>query len=115
MSTFRKITPRDKPDVLAKHAASHEALLKHALRIATSRASRSNATIRALFASATVEGLARKLNVKAATISFTAKPFRGGLHQIYPWQILEDTSAAELARDLSWSLRESLKQKHKGY
>lgn len=111
MSTFRKITARDKPAVLAQYAERHGAHLGSALKLATSRAKRSSNAIRTLFASATVEGLDNKLNAKAGTVSFTAAPFKGGLHQIYPWQVLEDMSVAELAGSISWSLRESLKQR----
>jgi hypothetical protein len=111
---FRKITRRDNPAVLAKFAGRYETRLKAALRLASARAIRSNQTVRGLFASAKVEGLGSKLDVKAGTVSFTAPPFRGGLHQIYPWQELEDMSVAELAHSISWSLHESLKEKLSG-
>ena len=101
MSMFRKITKRDKPDVIAAQAARYELHLKAAVSLASARARRSNETIRALFASATVEGLGSKLNVKAGTVSFCASPFIGGLHQIYPWHILEETSVSELAKIIS--------------
>ena len=108
---FRKITARDKPEALARQAERHASHLSSALKLATSRAKRSSKEIRALFASATVEGLGSKLDVKAGTVSFSAAPFKGGLHQIYPWQVLEEMSVAELASGISWSLRDSLKKR----
>ena len=111
MSAFRKITARDKPAVLAQSADRYTAHLRLALELATSRARRSSREIRSLYGSATIEGLASRLDVKAGVVSFTAAPFKGGLHQIYPWQVLEDMSVSELAAGISWSLRESLKQR----
>jgi hypothetical protein len=52
--------------------------------------------------------------MKKATVSFSAPPFRGGLHQIYDWANVEESTVLELAEVIAWSLGESLRRSDKG-
>jgi hypothetical protein len=64
----------------------------------------------ALYASAKIEGVDSTLRMKKAVITFSAAPFKGGLHEIYDWGSLDEWSARELAEGIAWSLRESLRR-----
>lgn len=105
---FRRISKRDRPEKIEKIALVQEERLRRALEVASSRASRSSETIRALFASAKVSGRAPKSDIKAAVVSFKAPPFLGGLHHFYPWEYLDTLSQRELAADVSRTLRSRL-------
>jgi hypothetical protein len=87
-------------------------LLK-ALTIAARRHSSSDPRLAELYAGAKVEGVDSKLRMKKATVSFSAAPFRGGLHQIYDWADVEESTVVELAAGIAWSLRESLRRSDK--
>ena len=108
---LRRITPRDKPETVARNEAKHEAQLKRALSIATSRAVRSSETIRTLLRSATVQGRVRDQDIKAGIVSFEVAPFRGGLYQFWPWQVLNQLSDHELASHLAHDLRREVRRK----
>jgi hypothetical protein len=110
---LKKITKRDKPEVLASAERTYGALLFDALDLARRRAARSSRTIQDLYASATVEGRASKANIKASVISFSAPPFHRGLHYIHPWDFLAISSRTELAAELSWLLRSAIREKDK--
>jgi hypothetical protein len=109
MSYIKRIASRERPDRIARRAADCAVRLKSALALATRRASRSSATVRALFASATVVGRPRGQRIKAGVISFTEPPFRGGLHQFWAWEQLESLSDAEVASLIVAPLRHRLK------
>jgi hypothetical protein len=108
---FQRITARDKPETLAQREMVHEAQLKRALAIATSRAKPSSDVIRALLRSANVHGRVDGQNIKSAIISFRAEPFRGGLHQFWPWQLLKGMSDQEVASAISATLRFEVRRK----
>ena len=110
MSFFRKITARDNPETLAKAAAKHEEHLRQAIGIAFRRAARSKPMVRELLANAIIEGLASRINVKAAVVTFMVPRFKESWHQIIPWQVLTEESPAETAASIAWSLRENLRQ-----
>jgi len=95
---------------IARRARRYERKLREALTIAAKRDSRKDPRLAALYAGATVEGIDSKLRMKKAVITFSAPPFRGGLHQIYDWTDLDSSSARQLAESLAWSLRESLRR-----
>ena len=78
--------------------------------IAARKASRYDPRLAALYAGATAEDVASKLRMKKAVVTFSAHPFTGGLHEIYDGVSLDDRSARELAMNLEWSLRESLRR-----
>ncbi len=61
-----------------------------------------------------MEGVDSKLRMKKSTVSFSAPPFRGGLHQIYDWANVEESTVLELAEGIAWSLGESLRRSDKG-
>ena len=92
-----------------EYLLTHESRILKALRTATNRAVRSNDIIRNLFASATVRSEAEP-DLKVI-VTFTAAPFRGGLHQIYDSSYIERASDRELAGVLAWSLRQSTREK----
>jgi hypothetical protein len=80
--------------------------ISKALATAQARAKRSNQVIRELLSTATV-----RLQLQPherIVVTFTAYPFRGGLHQIYKPAYIDDATDRELAKTLSWSLRESV-------
>jgi hypothetical protein len=110
MTTFRKITARDKPETIARAAASHELHLKEALQIALRRAVRSEPLVRELLQNATVEGVANHLNAKVAVVSFAVPLFKQSWHHLIPWQILNESTPTETAGTLAWSLRESIRR-----
>ncbi len=105
---FTPVTPKDDLIELARRGADHASRLAAALRLVRARASRSSSVLQEVLASATVEGRATKAEIKAAVISFSAWPFRGGLHLFYPWEFLEQLSASELALELSASIRRNV-------
>ena len=110
MTSFRKITARDRPETIARSAASHEQHLRTALGIALRRANRSKPLVRELLVNAAVEGLASRLNAKVAAVSFKVPQFKQSWHQLIPWQILANNTPAETATSIAWSLRESIRQ-----
>ena len=57
-----------------------------------------------------MEGLDSKLKIKKAVITFAAPPFRGGLHQIYDWDALDDLTVQDVADTLAWSLEGNLRR-----
>ena len=71
---------------------------------------RSYTTVRTLIASAVVEGRTTSSSIKASVVTFTAEPFKGNLHEIVPWQVLNSMSDKELASMLAWSLRQRLRE-----
>lgn len=75
------------------------------------RARRSHRRIRRLLDSAVVRGRVKGQRIKAAVVSFYAEPFKGGLHQVYPWQLLDNVSDRELASMLSSGLRDEVARK----
>ena len=114
MGVIRHVTSRDRPERLAEAGARCEQRLVRALDIARSRAKRSSKAIRALLATATVEGFAQPRQVKAGVIMFSAPPFRGGLHQIWGWHQLDSLTDSELASWVSVALRAELARKSQG-
>ena len=113
MSYLKRITARERPERIARRAAQCAARLKEVLAIASRRAARSSPTVRALYASATVVGVPPGPEIRSGVISFTAPPFRGGLHQFWAWQQLETMSDAEVASLISTSLRHSLQERQR--
>jgi len=97
------------PSVI-RRARRYELKLRQALAIAARRDSRKDPRLAALYAGAQVEGVDSTLRMKKGVVTFAAPPFRGGLHQIYDWSILNESSARELAESLACSLRESLRR-----
>src|SRR5580700_4178670 len=95
---------------IIRRARRYELKLRQALAIAAKKDSRKDARLATLYATAQVEGVDSKLRMKKAVITFSATPFRGGLHQIYDWVTLDESSVRELAESLAWSLRESLRR-----
>ncbi len=82
---------------IVRRARRYESKLRQALAIAARRDSRKDPRLAALYAEAQVEGVNCKLRLKQCVVTFTAPPFRGGLHQIYDWSILDENFARELA------------------
>ena len=82
--------------------------------LAARRNSSGDSRLAALYAGAKVEGVDSKLRMKKATVTFSTTPFRGGLHQIYDWADVEASTVLELAANIAWSLRESLRRFDKG-
>lgn len=114
MSSFRKITSRDKPETLAKVAAAHEEHLRLALAIAVNRAKRSAPLVRDLLSKATVEGLASGLNAKALAVSFQVPHLKQIWHQLIPWQYFEGCKPAETATLVASGLRENVRRSESG-
>jgi hypothetical protein len=110
MMSFRKITARDKPEAIARAAESHEAHLRAALQIALRRAAKSEPLVRELLQSATVEGVASRLNSKVAVVSFLVPQFKQSWHELIPWQLLGDSSPQQTATSIAWSLREHIRR-----
>jgi hypothetical protein len=100
MSDFRSITKRDDKAKLSAVAAKHEALLLEALEIAKRQAESKPQVVRDILATGTVEGLASKLNSKAAAVSFWAEKYKRTWHTLTPWQFLEHTTAEEQAESM---------------
>jgi hypothetical protein len=84
--------------------------LRKVLGIAARKEARRDPRLTALYASAKVEGLDSTLRMKKTVITFSARPFTGGLHEIYDWATLDEHSARELAEALAWSVRETLRR-----
>ena len=95
---------------IARRARRYELKLREALAVAAKRDSRKDPRLAALYAGAQVEGVDTKLRMKKGVVTFTAPPFRGGLHQIYDWSTLDECSVRELAENVSFMLRESLRR-----
>ena len=110
MASFRKITARDKPETIARVAASHELHLHAALQIALRRAVRSEPLVRELLQNAKVEGVASRLNAKVGVVSFMVPIFKQSWHELIPWQVLAESTPAETARSIAWSLRENIRR-----
>jgi len=100
MVTFRRITKRDLPLKVAALAEKHHALLVEALAIAQRKAKRKPQVVREILATATVEGLAKRLNAKAAAVSYRAEKHKRTWHRLIPWRNLEHTTATEEAESM---------------
>lgn len=109
MAAFQQITKRDDPATLSAMAAKHGALLSEALEIAKRRAESKPQAVRDILATGTVEGLASKLNSKAAAVSYRAEKFKRTWHTLIPWQYLDDTSAEEQAESMIWTVEDNLR------
>jgi hypothetical protein len=92
-------------------ARKYQRKLESALAFATRIDARGDARLAALYASARVEGVDTKLRMRKATVSFVAPPFKGGYHLIFDWSAVDESTARELAMDISWSLRHSLRER----
>jgi hypothetical protein len=110
MSVHRRITSRDKPETIARTAALYEEHLRLALGIALRRAARSMPLVRELLSSATIEGLASRLNTKTSAVSFHVPQLKQTWHQLYSWQFLAGNSVGETATWIASSLRESIRR-----
>jgi hypothetical protein len=108
---FRFITARDRPETVARNTAKYEHRLKRALATAISRGGTSADTIKVLLRSATVQGRVRGQEIKAGVVSFEAPPFPGGLHQFWPWQVLNQLSDRDLASAIARELRREVRRK----
>ena len=97
MATLRPVSKRDDPVQLARIAAKYQALLVEALGIAQQKAEGKPPLIREILATGTVEGLASRLNAKAAAVSYRAAKYNRTWHSLIGWQYLENSSAAEWA------------------
>jgi hypothetical protein len=106
--TIRRITQRDNPATLAKKAARYEVLLKEAVSIAQHKATRAKPAVREILATARVEGMAERLNAKAAAISYQVAKYRRSWHTIIPWQALEHTTPAEEAETILHTVKHNL-------
>ena len=95
---------------IANKARRYELKLRQALAIAAKKGSRRDPRLAALYAGAVIEGLDSKLKMKKAVITFTAPPFRGGLHQIYDWDTLDAVTVQDRADTLAWSLEGNLQR-----
>jgi hypothetical protein len=109
---MRTLWPKVNPasPAIARRARRYEVKLRRALALAAKRSPR-DPVLAVLYGSAEVEGLDSRLMMKKAAVTFTERPFRGGLHQIYDWRTLDELSERELADGISWSLRESLRER----
>jgi hypothetical protein len=92
MSTIRRVTKRDRPAALKRSAEKHQELLTQAVLIARRRASRRRSIIREILASTRVEGLAERLNAKAAALTYRVPKYRRTWHTLIPWQNLEHST-----------------------
>jgi len=110
MTGFRKITKRDRPEVLRAAAERHSTHLQSALGIAMNRAHRSKPLVRELLGAATVEGMAEGLDAKVACVSFRVPHLGQTWHQLIPWDALEGERPSATATHVAWSLRESIKR-----
>jgi len=106
--TIRRITKRDSPATLAKKAARYETLLKEAVSIAQHKAARAKPLVREILATARVEGMAERLNAKAAAVSFQAAKYRRSWHTIIPWQYLEHSTPAEEAEAILHTVEQNI-------
>ena len=70
MGVIRRVTVRDRAEVVARRAATYVTRLDNALGVASRRAIRSSSTIRSLFASAKVEDRALPSGIKSTVITF---------------------------------------------
>jgi len=108
MSDFRRITKRDDKAKLSALAAKYEALLLEALDIAKRKAESKPQAVRDILATGTVEGLASKLNSKAAAVSFRAEKYKRTWHTMTPWQYLEHTTAEEEAESIIQTVEDNI-------
>ena len=104
MSMLRKITKRDKPEVLSATAARNELLLLRALAIAQRKAARKKKILREILATGTVEGLAERLNSKASAVSFRVAKYKRTWHRLIPWKNLADSTPEEEAESILHSV-----------
>jgi len=100
MATLPRITKRDSPLTLAAFAEKYEALLVEALAIAQRKTKRKRKIVQDVLASATVEGLAKGLNAKAAAINYRAEKYKRTWHTLIAWRYLDHTTAAEEAASM---------------
>jgi hypothetical protein len=100
MTTFMRINEHDDPVNLAEVATQHHALLTEALGIATRMAEDKPDLVREILATCTVEGLATKLDSKAAALSFRAEKYKRTWHSLIPWQNLAHTTAEDEAESM---------------
>ncbi|XQA73522.1 hypothetical protein ACM9XA_19050 [Xanthomonas sacchari] len=108
MSHFRRITKRDDKAKLSATAAKYEALLLEALEIAKRKAESKPQIVREILATGTVEGLASKLNSKAAAVSFRVERYKRTWHTMSPWQYLEHTTAEEEAESIIQTVEDNI-------
>jgi hypothetical protein len=108
MSDFRRITEQDDKAKLLAEAAKHEALLLEALEIAKRLAGSKPELVREILATGTVEGLASKLGLKAAAVSFRAEKYKRTWHTMTPWQFLEHATAEEEAESMVQTVEDNI-------
>ncbi|WOB06851.1 hypothetical protein [Piscinibacter gummiphilus] len=89
-------------------AAKYEALLGEALEIAKRKAESKPQIVRDILATGTVEGLASKINRKAAAVSFRAEKYKRTWHAMTPWQYLEHTTAEEEAESIIQTVEDNI-------
>jgi hypothetical protein len=100
MTTFRKITKRDKPQVLAATAARNGELLRKALLLAQRKAVKKRKIIREILATGKVEGVAERLNSKASVVWFRVPKYQRTWHTLIPWENLVETTPEEEAESI---------------
>jgi hypothetical protein len=108
--TFRKFSSRDRPEAVARTVSTLESHLEQVLFIARRRAWRSSELVRTLLESATVEGQASNLNVKASSVTFRVPQLEQSWHQLFAWESLLSETPAETATTVAWSLRENIRR-----
>jgi hypothetical protein len=94
---------------IQRRIRKYQKKLQRVLAIAGKRESRRDTTLTRLYRSARVQGTSTKRKDRVAIITFVEPPFRGGLHQFYEWQYLDNNSDRDLVYVLAWSLRQSIR------
>jgi hypothetical protein len=96
--------------ITVNRARRYASRLRRALAAAARRDTRRDPVLASLYRTAQVEGVDARLKMKKATVIFTEPPFSGGLYATYDWATLDELSDLELARSVSWSLRDDLRR-----
>jgi hypothetical protein len=94
---------------IQRQARRYEKKLDRVLALAAKRSTRRAPHLAEHFRAAQVEGVNPRMRTKTAAITFTGKPFRGSLIQIYEWKSLDEFSVSELSDGIIWSLNHSLR------
>ena len=108
-----RITARLDPNspAIQRKAARYERKLEQALKLAQKRDRRCSEVLKTLYKDARVEKLSAKFPHRLSVIAFESPPFRGGLYEMFYWKSLDVSSVSDLAEELMWSLRESVRRK----
>ena len=95
---------------IQRKARRYALKLRRILALAARRYPRPTPALAGLYRTAVVDGINANGTSRTAVITFKGAPLGGSLMESFEWSTLDEMSEHEVARILSWAVREVIKE-----